>query len=142
MEREGSCLERGTAVTVIIPFPLPGLNEYIEAERSHRQKGAAMKRKWQKAVAAALRRQLRGPLQEPVIMRYTWYERDRRRDKDNISAFGRKVIQDAMVRDIRVLRNDGWANIESFSDRFRVDKLHPRIEIEIEEAKHDGFSER
>lgn len=75
-------------------------------------------------------------------MRYTWYERDRRRDKDNISAFGRKVIQDAMVRDLRVLRNDGWANIESFSDRFRVDKLHPRIEIEIEEAKHDGFSER
>lgn len=131
MEREGSCLERGTAVTVIIPFPLPGLNEYIEAERSHRQKGAAMKRKWQKAVAAALRRQLRGPLQEPVIMRYTWYERDRRRDKDNISAFGRKVIQDAMVRDLRVLRNDGWANIDSFSDRFRVDKLHPRIEIEI-----------
>lgn len=46
-------MERGTAVTVIIPFPLPGLNEYIEAERSHRQKGAAMKRKWQKAVAAA-----------------------------------------------------------------------------------------
>lgn len=142
MEREGSCLERGTAVTVIIPFPLPGLNEYIEAERSHRQKGAAMKRKWQKAVAAALRRQLRGPLQEPVIMRYTWYEWDRRRDKDNISAFGRKVIQDAMVRDLRVLKNDGWANIESFSDRFRVDKLHPRIEIEIEEAKHDEFTGR
>lgn len=46
-------MERGTAVTVIIPFPLPGLNEYIEAERSHRQKGAAMKRKWQKAVAGA-----------------------------------------------------------------------------------------
>lgn len=140
MEREGSCLD--TAVTVIIPFPLPGLNEYIEAERSNRQKGASMKRKWQTAVAAALRRQLRRALREPVIMRYTWYERDRRRDKDNISAFGRKVIQDAMVRDLRVLRNDGWANIESFSDRFRVDKLHPRIEIEIEEAKHDGFSER
>lgn len=138
MSREGICLECGTAVTVIIPFSLPGLNEYIEAERSHRQKGAAMKRKWQKAVAAALLRQLRGPLQEPVIMRYTWYERDRRRDKDNISAFGRKVIQDAMVRDLRVLKNDGWANIESFSDRFRVSKLHPRIEIEIEEAKHEA----
>ncbi len=43
-------------MTVIIPFPLPGLNEYIEAERSHRQKGASMKRKWQAAVAASLRR--------------------------------------------------------------------------------------
>lgn len=122
-------------MTVIIPFPLPGLNEYIEAERSHRQKGAAMKRQWQRSVALALRRQLRGPLREPVTMHYTWYERDRRRDKDNISAFGRKVIQDAMVRDLHALKNDGWSNIDGFSDRFRVDKHHPRVEIEITEAE-------
>ncbi len=120
-------------MTVIIPFPLPGLNEYIEAERSHRKKGASMKRKWQAAVAASLRRQLRGALREPVTMRYTWYERSRRRDKDNISAFGRKVIQDSLVG-MGVLRNDGWANIKGFSDRFQGDKKYPRVEIEIEEA--------
>lgn len=67
-------------------------------------------------------------------MRYTWVERDRKRDKDNISSFGRKIIQDAMVKDLRVLRNDGWANIEGFSDRFLVDKSCPRVEIEILEA--------
>lgn len=122
-------------MTVIIPFPLPGLNEYIEAERAHRQKGAAIKRQWQRAVALALRQQLRGPLREPVTMRYTWYERDRRRDKDNISGFGRKVIQDALVRELHVLQNDGWANIEGFSDRFRVDKARPRVEVEIVEAE-------
>lgn len=120
-------------MTVIIPFPLPGLNEYIEAERAHRQKGAEIKRQWQRAVALALRQQLRAPLREPVTMRYTWYERDRRRDKDNISGFGRKVIQDALVRELHVLQNDGWSNIEGFSDRFRVDKARPRVEIEIVE---------
>lgn len=120
---------------LVIPTALPGLNEYIEAERRNRYKGADMKRKWQRSVALALRRQLRGPLREPVTMRYTWYERDRRRDKDNISAFGRKIIQDALVRDLHALQNDGWANIEGFSDRFRVDKHRPRVEIEITEAE-------
>ena len=119
---------------IILPMTLPGLNDYITAERSHRQSGAAMKRKWQRDVALVMRRQLRRPLREPVIMRYTWVEKNRCRDKDNISSFGRKVIQDALVKDLKALRNDGWANIDSFSDRFMVDKSRPRIELEIVEA--------
>lgn len=117
-----------------IPFTLPGLNDYIAAERKHRQKGAEMKRQWQQAVKLALKRQLRGRrLREPVVMGYTWVEKDRRRDKDNLSSFGRKVIQDALV-ELGALRNDGWINIEGFTDKFQVDKNHPRIEIEITEA--------
>ena len=119
---------------IILPMTIPGLNDYITAERSHRQSGAAMKRKWQRDVAMVMRRQLRRPLREPVIMRYTWVEKNQRRDKDNISSFGRKVIQDALVKDLKALRNDGWANIDSFSDRFMVDKSRPRIELEIVEA--------
>lgn len=122
----------------VIPFTLPGLNEYIDAERKNRYKGADMKKKWQKLVAAALRRQIRGKFREPVTMIYTWYEKDRRRDKDNISSFGRKIIQDALVRDLHALQNDGWANIEGFSDRFKVDKLRPRIEIEIVDAERES----
>ena len=117
---------------VTIPFALPGLNEYIEAERTHRQKGAALKRSAQRSVELALKRQIRGPLKEPVMMHYTWVEKDRRRDKDNVSSFGRKVIQDALVH-MRALNNDGWCNVEGFSDAFQTDKKRPRIEIEIEE---------
>lgn len=115
-----------------IPFALPGLNEYVNAERTHRQLGGQFKRRHQAAVAAALRGQLRRPLREPVYCRYLWVERDRRRDKDNISGFGRKVIQDALVQ-LGALKNDGWGNIAGFSDRFAVDKGRPRVEIEIEE---------
>lgn len=118
---------------VIIPFALPGLNEYIEAERKNLYKGAGMKRDWQRRVEIVLRRQIRGPLREPVVMRYIWFEKDRRRDHDNVSSFGRKIIQDALVG-IKALKNDGWNNIEGFSDSFMVDKSSPRIEIEIEEA--------
>lgn len=119
---------------LVLDGPLPGLNEYIEAERSHRQKGAAMKRQVQRVVELCAKRQLRGVrFKTPVVMRYTWHERNQRRDKDNVSSFGRKVIQDGLVK-AGVLANDGWAQIEGFSDRFRVDVKRPRVEVEIEEV--------
>ena len=118
---------------IIIPFTLPGLNDYIRELDRNRHKGAELKKQCQSAVAAVVRRQIRGKLREPVRMQYLWVEKDRRRDKDNVSAFGRKVIQDALVV-TRKLQNDGWANISGFSDDFAVDKKRPRIEIVIEEA--------
>lgn len=113
---------------------LPNLNDYITAERQHRQKGAALKRQAEQVVILAARRQLRGfCYKRPVVMDYTWYEPNRRRDKDNVSSFGRKVIQDGLVR-VGILKNDGWADIDHFTDRFDVDKKTPRIEVEIYES--------
>lgn len=126
---------------LIIPSPLPGLNEYIEAERSHRQKGAAMKRQSQRVVELCAKTQLRGFRPSgKVFMAYTWYERNKRRDKDNISSFGRKVIQDGLVKS-GVLKNDGWAEIEGFSDDFYVDSKRPRVEVEIIELPAGGTGE-
>lgn len=119
---------------IVIPFPLPGLNEYIDANRGHRKNGARFKRKWQEDVIRVLKRQIRGPLNEPVVIHYLFVEKDRKRDKDNVSGFGHKVIQDALVQ-MYALKNDGWANISQYTDDFSVDKRSPRVEIEIEEAK-------
>lgn len=124
----------GNPVKIVIPFTLPGLNELIAAERQHRQKAAKLKREHQRAVELCIRSQLRRPLREPVTMHYLWVEKDRRRDKDNVSSFGRKIIQDALVS-VHALKNDGWANIEDFTDSFSTDKKRPRIEIIIEEAE-------
>ena len=66
-------------------------------------------------------------------MEYLWVEPNRRRDLDNISSFGRKVIQDALV-DTGVLKDDGWKYVVGFSDKFDVDKKNPRIEVLIREA--------
>ena len=68
----------------------------------------------------------------PVIMHYTWTEQNRKRDKDNISSFGRKVIQDALVKG-GYLQNDGWSQIEGFTDSFQIGE--PMIEVEFEEVK-------
>ena len=121
------------AVKLIIPGILPNLNDYISAERQHRQKAAQMKKQTEHIVMLMARSQLRKvKFACPVVMRYSWYEPNRRRDKDNVSSFGRKCIQDALVR-AGVLKNDGWGEIEAFSDRFFLDKKNPRIEVEIEE---------
>lgn len=117
-----------------IPGTLNNLNDYIAAERANRHKGAKMKAGNGNIVAAAIRQCMRGvKIDRPVYMHYTWYEPNRRRDLDNISSFGRKVIQDALVA-AGVLRDDGWKHVVGFSDRFQVDKENPRIEVTIREV--------
>ena len=51
--------------------------------------------------------------------------------KDNI-AFAKKFIQDSLVKE-KVIQNDGWKEIDSWSDEFSVDAQHPRVEVDIEE---------
>ena len=116
-----------------IPGRLDCLNDYIAAERTNRHKGAKMKADNGNIVAVAIRQCLRGvSIEKPVFMEYLWVEPNKRRDKDNISSFGRKVIQDALVS-TGVLKDDGWKYVVGFSDRFEVDKNNPRIEVLIKE---------
>lgn len=119
----------------VVSGRLNNLNDYTNACRTHQQKGGQMKRKNEQKVLQTIYEQLpRVRIEKPVTIAYTWYEKDRRRDLDNVSSFGRKVIQDALVK-AGVLRNDGWKEIRGFSDRFAVDADNPRIEVEIEETE-------
>lgn len=128
-------------IRLVIPGKLPGLNEYIAAERDHRQKGAKMRKETERRIVWAAKSQLRGiRFEGPVIMHYTWVEPNRRRDKDNI-AFARKFVQDALMQ-AGALKDDGWRYVVKFTDDFAVDKDHPRVEVEFEEAdKTKGGSE-
>ena len=117
--------------TLIIAGRLDNMNDYTSACRTNQYKGAKLKQKNENVVKQAIYEQLgRLRIKNPVRMLYRWYEPNKRRDLDNISAFGRKVIQDALV-DTRVLQDDGWRYVKGFQDEFYVDKGNPRIEIEI-----------
>jgi len=119
----------------VIPGRLPGLNEYIEAERTNRYRAAKLKREAEELVMLCAKTGLRGwKAKGPVMMYYLWVEKDRRRDKDNIAGYGRKVIQDALVK-AKTLQGDGWAHIVGFTDDFAVDKKNPRIEVVLEEVQ-------
>lgn len=124
--------------TLIIHGRLPGLNELIDAERRHRQLGAKLKRQAENIVRMYIRQQLRGyKPKTPVTLYYYYYEPNRKRDKDNISAFAHKVIQDSLVKE-GIIDNDGWDYVKDFFDRFYVDKGFPRIEVEIVENEGKG----
>lgn len=113
---------------------LPGLNEFIDANRRNYHAGAKLKKEAQFLVVMAARKCLkRWRPDGPVYMIYRWFEPNKKRDKDNIAAGGRKIIQDALV-EAGVLKNDGWNDIAGFRDEFYIDKKEPRIEVEIEEV--------
>ena len=115
---------------------LPGLNEYIDACRRNPFHGAKMKKDAEEAVFWSAKTTIRGKIPTPCRMRYTWYEANKKRDMDNVSSFGRKVIQDALVKG-KYLPGDGWAYIVGFSDDFQVDRKNPRIEVTFEKIKQE-----
>ena len=118
----------------IIKGRLDGLNEYTSANRANPYKGGKMKKDNEEFVIWSIRQQIRGlHINVPVVLKYDFYEPNKRRDLDNISSFAHKVIQDALVK-TNVLKNDGWNEIISYIDQFYLDKKNPRIEVTIVEV--------
>lgn len=118
-----------------IPGRLPGLNEYTDACRTNPRAGARMKQQAQELVMWHILSQLRGlRFTKPVFLLFTFYEQDRRRDRDNVSSFARKVIQDAMVK-VSTIQDDGWDHVTGYLDQFQVDKKNPRIVVEFIEQE-------
>ena len=114
---------------------LPGLNEYTDACRTNPRAGAKMKQDAQELVMWHILTQIRGlRFTKPVFLLFTFYEQDRRRDRDNVSSFARKVIQDALVK-CDNLQDDGWDHVTGYLDRFAVDKDNPRIVVEFIEQE-------
>lgn len=122
---------------LVIPGRLPGLNDYIHKTNNNRLSGASLKRSCQEEIMWSIRQQLGGKrITRPVFVRFRWVERDRRRDRDNISAFGRKVILDALVS-LGILRDDGWDYVTGLSDEFAVSSSNPHIEVWLIEQERE-----
>lgn len=119
---------------LIILGRLPGLNEYTAANRTNPHKGGKMKKDAEETIIWQIRQQLRGlHITKPVDFKYDFFEPNKKRDKDNISSFAHKVIQDSLVK-TGVLVNDGWNEINGYRDQFYLDKKNPRIEVTIVEV--------
>lgn len=99
---------------IFIPLRFPGLNEYIDAERSNRHIAAKMKKEFTAAAALYLRSAPHSTA--PVDVYFTWYEKTRRRDKDNV-AFAKKFILDGMQA-AGILPKDDNRYINSLHDAF------------------------
>ena len=103
--------ERGK---IEIKGKLPSLNEYIAACRTSPHVGAKLKQETEQLIIIQLRRMK--PITSPAIIHFTWHEKTRRRDKDNVAA-GKKFILDAMQKAGKLV-NDNNKYIAGFTDRF------------------------
>lgn len=125
--------------TFTIEGSLSGMNEMLTAaktrlKRTKRRfqgsKYQLLKRSAGRAVSVAISQHRVIPL-EWARVSIMWYEANRKRDPDNISA-GIKAILDSLVTS-GVLENDGWRNIKPpLIHQWEVDTLHPRIEVTLE----------
>ncbi len=123
---------------LVVQGEFASLNEFINANRTGKgkwNKGNTMKKRDQHTIAVYISEQLKKVhIDKPVILHYTYYCKNRKRDLDNISGYFHKILQDALV-ECGVLHNDSWAYIKGFTDDFLVDNKNPRIEIVIEEIE-------
>lgn len=119
---------------IIIPGKFPSLNEWVDANRVRKgswSKGNDMKQKSQAAIMPYIKKEIKKPL-GTIHLCYHFYEESTRRDCDNVSSYFIKVFQDSLVK-TGLLPDDNQKFIWAFEVVFHVDKLNPRIEVEITE---------
>lgn len=111
---------------------LPSLNDLLSAAERHPQAYNRMKRDMEWAIIVAIRRDLKGwkPTGR-VTLNITWGEKKkgRKRDYDNIVSAGRKLINDALVKN-GTLKDDSPAYLGYGQNTFvYTDKVFVRVEI-------------
>ena len=109
----------------IINHRFTSLNAYVNAERSNRYRGAAIKK--QETQIAYLTLKGKPKLTTPCTLRFDWYVKDKKTDADNI-CFSKKFILDAMIK-ANIIPDDNLKHIIGFEDNIIIDK-HERVEIE------------
>lgn len=117
---------------LIIEGQLPSLNDYIAAMNRNRHIGNKMKRQYTEEVVEAVLEQGLKPYDKSVELTFTWVEPNARRDPDNITSFGRKVILDGLVES-GILQKDSQRYVSGWQDTWSVGK-EPQIIIHIMES--------
>ena len=120
------------SVKVVIPGKFETLNAFIDKNRRGKGKwnsGNEMKRDDQRLIQYYLPR----VKFKKIFLEYHDFEPNARRDKDNVSGYFHKIFQDALVQK-GIIQNDGWRNVEGWTDIFSIDQKNPRIEVTIREV--------
>lgn len=125
----------------VIDGRLPSLNEVLTAMNTQRGKWNrwnSEKHKYEarviKAIDAAGKPERM--FVKPIRIHFDFYEKDARRDCDNISGAAHKIVMDALQR-AEVIRNDSVRYVKGHSDAFYIDPARPRIEITIYTADEE-----
>lgn len=119
---------KGNEYTFFIPRRLISLNEYIRLNRENRYGGAKEKKNIENEIIYSIKNSHLEDIRQPCFIKFTWYEPNNRRDKDNV-CFAKKFILDALQKSGK-LENDNNKFIKGFSDNFVYNKVEG-VKVEI-----------
>lgn len=115
-------------VEILIKEKFPSLNQYTNANRGNAYGGAKIKKKYTQLVMAESLLQAKKKFEGRVHLTFTWYEKNKRRDPDNV-AFNKKFVLDGLVK-AGVIPNDTWNYVDGFEDHFeQADFYGVKVEI-------------
>lgn len=116
---------------IIVPNELNvSMNSIIDCAKVHWSKYYKMQQNLLNGLTLYFKSLRLVPIENyPVEIIANYYCSKKNRDPDNIAAV-KKFWLDALVL-AGVLEGDNWKYISSFSDKFSIDRINPRIEIEI-----------
>lgn len=120
------------SVTLIIDRTYSTLNEYILECRRNKYKGAEFKKNDEIWTAYYIMSKKIEPIPIewfPLTLQFTFYEKNTKRDMDNVMGYAHKIILDALQKTI--LPQDNWKVVRKIEDEFDIDKNNPRIELVI-----------
>ena len=104
------------------------MNEIIDEARRNRFASAKLKAGWTNTVAL-LAKAAKIPRYESAKFAFTWVEKSKLRNPDNISA-GMKFIFDGLQL-AGVIENDGWSQVLGIAHSFGVNKDKPGVVVVI-----------
>lgn len=120
-----------TAQKITIVGKLPSLNEYVEACRRNAHCGARLKCNVEAGIIPQLAKLKK--IEKPVHITFIWHEVNKRRDKDNVAA-AKKFILDALQKAGKLI-NDNNDYIAGFTDCFEYGGKEHSCTLIIENAK-------
>ena len=121
--------------TFTIDGRLPTMNEIIASAKKGRgnyQPYSEMKREYTELIAWTVISAKVPVFNSPRLV-ITWYEKNKKRDMDNIVA-GKKFILDGLVT-AGIIKDDSRKYINSIHDIIKDDSKNPRIEVTLTEEE-------
>ena len=119
-------------------FPIKGLNELLAGRMyDYRTKKYRnnVKTENDKICCVAIRKYLKGvKLKTPIKCTYYIYAQDKRHDRGNLYSATEKSFLDAL-QSCKVLDNDSWDKCLDGEFHTELDRVNPRIVVEIEEME-------
>lgn len=112
---------------IFLPDTFPSLNDYIAKERIHRLAGAKMKEEQTDRVIWQVKKMPK--FKKPVTFQFTWHEKDRKRDPDNI-IFAKKFILDGL-KEAGIIPQDSQKYVMGFRESIVTNPTAPGVEILI-----------